>query len=267
MVLLRIHRPEVLNALNLALRRALAEAFRRLDADPSVRAIVLAGGAKAFCAGADLGEYVDATPIDLLQRRHDLLWGAIAACRKPVIAAVRGHALGGGCELALHADLILAGRSARFGQPEVKVGIMPGGGATQRLTRALGKHGAMKLLLLGEPIDADTAVRIGLAAEVLDDEAVEARALAMAQQLCAAAGRGAAPDQGVGADGDGDAAVGRAGVRTQRLPDRVRQPRQARGHARPAGQAACTLQPGLKRHRRTEVQNTSVSTSLLACAL
>lgn len=181
--LLRIHRPDVLNALNLALRQALAEAFRRLDADPAVRVVVLAGGPKAFCAGADLGEYVDASPIDLLQRRHDLLWGAIAACKKPVIAAVRGHALGGGCELALHADLILAGRSARFGQPEVKVGIMPGGGATQRLTRALGKHRAMKLLLLGEPIDAETAERIGLVAEVLEDEAVENRALALAQQL------------------------------------------------------------------------------------
>jgi enoyl-CoA hydratase len=182
-VLLRIHRPEVLNALNLALRRALAEAFHRLDAAPAVRVIVLAGGPKAFCAGADLGEYVDASPIDLLQRRHDLLWGAIAASKKPVIAAVRGHALGGGCELALHADLILAGRNARFGQPEVKVGIMPGGGATQRLTRALGKFGAMKMLLLGEPIDAETAQRIGLVAEVVDDEAVEARALEMAQQL------------------------------------------------------------------------------------
>jgi len=182
--LLRLNRPELFNALNLALRRELAEAFRRLDADPSVRVVVLAGGPRAFCAGADLNEYVDATPMDLLQRRHDLLWGAIAACKKPVIAAVRGHALGGGCELALHADLILAGRSARFGQPEVKVGIMPGGGATQRLTRALGKFGAMKMLLLGEPISADAALQCGLVAEVLDDEAVEARALALAQQLC-----------------------------------------------------------------------------------
>ncbi|MEY4758285.1 MAG: putative enoyl-CoA hydratase echA8 [Pseudomonadota bacterium] len=184
-VVLRLNRPEVLNALNLALRRALAEAFRRLDADPAVRVVVLAGGAKAFCAGADLGEYVDATPIDLLHRRHDLLWGAIAACRKPVIAAVRGHALGGGCELALHADLILAGHSAHFGQPEVKVGIMPGGGATQRLTRALGKFGAMKMLLLGEPIDAATAARCGLVAEVHGDDAVEQEALAMAERLCA----------------------------------------------------------------------------------
>ena len=174
--LLRLNRPEVFNALNLALRHALAEAFRRLDTDPSVRVLVLAGGPRAFCAGADLNEYVDATPMDLLARRHDLLWGPIAACRKPVIAAVRGHALGGGCELALHADLILAGRSARFGQPEVKVGIMPGGGATQRLTRALGKFGAMKLLLLGEPIGAEAALHGGLVAEVLDDDAVDATA-------------------------------------------------------------------------------------------
>jgi len=184
-VLLRLNRPEVFNALNLALRRALAEAFRRLDLDPSVRVLVIAGGPRFFCAGADLNEYVDATPMDLLQRRHDLLWGAIAACSKPVIAAVNGFALGGGCELALHADLIVAGQSARFGQPEVKVGIMPGGGATQRLTRSVGKHAALQLLLLGEPISAETAQGWGLVSEVLDDAAVEARALAMAGQLVA----------------------------------------------------------------------------------
>ena len=183
--LLRLNRPKVFNALNLALRRALAEAFRRLDLDPSVRVIVLAGGPRAFCAGADLNEYVDATPVDLLQRRHDLLWGAIAACSKPVIAAVNGHALGGGCELALHADLIVAGHGARFGQPEVKVGIMPGGGATQRLTRAVGKHAALQMLLLGDPISAETAQRWGLVSEVLDDAAVEPRALALATQLVA----------------------------------------------------------------------------------
>ncbi|MDP3520395.1 MAG: enoyl-CoA hydratase-related protein [Hydrogenophaga sp.] len=184
-VLLRLNRPEVLNALNLALRRALADAFVRLDADPAVQVVVLAGDARAFCAGADLGEYVDATPAELMARRHDLLWGAVAGCSKPVIAAVRGHALGGGCELALHADLIVAGRSARLGQPEVKVGIMPGGGATQRLTRAIGKHAALKLLLLGEPIGADTAADLGLVAEVVDDAETESRALALAAQLLA----------------------------------------------------------------------------------
>ncbi|MEO6321403.1 MAG: enoyl-CoA hydratase-related protein, partial [Polaromonas sp.] len=119
--LVRLHRPEVLNALNLELRQALAETFTRLDADDTVRAILIIGSERAFCAGADLNEYVDATPVDIIGRDMDRLWGAIAGCRKPVIAAVRGHALGGGCELAMHADLILAGESARFGQPEVLI--------------------------------------------------------------------------------------------------------------------------------------------------
>lgn len=182
--LLRLNRPAVLNALNLELRRALATHITQLDADPEVKAIVLAGSDKAFCAGADLGEYVDATPAELMARRHDLLWGALAQCRKPLIAAVRGHALGGGCELALHADLIIAGESARFGQPEVKVGIMPGGGATQRLTRTLGKHAAMQMLLWGEPISAQQALNWRLVAEVLPDADTEARAIALASALC-----------------------------------------------------------------------------------
>lgn len=181
--LLRLHRPAVLNALNLALRQALAAAFTRLDAQPAVRVIVLAGSDRAFCAGADLNEYVDATPNDIQARRMDRLWGAIAACSKPVIAAVRGHALGGGCELAMHADLIVAGEGARFGQPEVLIGLMPGGGATQRLTRAVGKFRAMQLLLTGAPFHAAQALAMGLASEVVPDAEVEPRALALARQL------------------------------------------------------------------------------------
>jgi enoyl-CoA hydratase len=181
----RLHRPAVLNALNLALRRELAQSFARLDADPRVRVVILAGGERAFCAGADLNEYVDATPAEIAARGMDRLWGAIAACRKPVIAAVRGHALGGGCELAMHADLIVAGSSARFGQPEVQIGLMPGGGATQRLTQALGKFQAMKLLLLGQPIAADEALRLGLVSDVVADADVEAHALERAMQLAA----------------------------------------------------------------------------------
>ena len=127
-VVLRLNRPEVLNALNLDLRRQLAESFDRLDGDDAVRTIVLAGGARAFCAGADLNEYVDATPTDIVARDMGRLWDAIARCRKPVIAAVRGHALGGGCELAMHADILLAADTASFGQPEVLLGLMPGGG-------------------------------------------------------------------------------------------------------------------------------------------
>lgn len=180
---LRLNRPEVLNALNLALRQALAEAFTRLDADPQVRVLVISGGERAFCAGADLGEYVDADPVELLQRRMDLLWDAIAQCRKPVIAAVRGHALGGGCELAMHADILLAAQSARFGQPEVRIGIMPGGGATQRLVQALGKFRAMQLLMTGEPMDAAQAHATGLVSECLEDAALEPRALALASEL------------------------------------------------------------------------------------
>lgn len=182
---LRLNRPAVLNALNLALRQRIAAAFEQLDRDTTVHVIVLAGGERAFCAGADLTEYVDADPLEIIGRDMDRLWGAIGACRKPVIAAVRGHALGGGCELAMHADLIVAGASARFGQPEVLIGLMPGGGATQRLTRAVGKFAAMKLLLTGEPIDATEALRIGLVSEVVDDAQVERRALALAQRLAA----------------------------------------------------------------------------------
>jgi enoyl-CoA hydratase/carnithine racemase len=113
------------------------------------------------------------------------LWDAISGCRKPVIAAVRGHALGGGCELAMHADIIIAGQGARFGQPEVKIGIMPGGGATQRLTRAVGKFAAMKILLCGEPFDAHAALAMGLASEVVADDDVEPRAQQLATHLAA----------------------------------------------------------------------------------
>lgn len=181
--LLRLNRPAVLNALNLALRRALAAAFMRLEADASVNVIVLAGSERAFCAGADLNEYVDAEPPEIIARQMGRLWDAVASCRKPVIAAVRGHALGGGCELAMHADLIIAGEGARFGQPEVLIGIMPGGGATQRLTRAVGKFRAMKLMLLGAPMPATEALAMGLASEVVADAEVEVRALAIATQL------------------------------------------------------------------------------------
>jgi len=181
--LLRLHRPQVLNALNLQLRRALAEAFTRLDADETVRAIVIAGSERAFCAGADLHEYADATPVEIIGRDMDRLWGAISGCRKPVLACVRGHALGGGCELAMHADLILAGDTAKFGQPEVLIGLMPGGGATQRLTRAVGKFQAMQLLMTGQPVGAAEALQIGLASEVHADAQVEDIALQRAVQL------------------------------------------------------------------------------------
>lgn len=183
--LLRLNRPAVLNALNLALRHSLANAFVRLDADPSIHVIILAGSERAFCAGADLNEYVDASPLDIMDRQMDRLWGAISGCRKPVIAAVRGHALGGGCELAMHTDIIVAGVNAKFGQPEVKIGMMPGGGATQRLTRAVGKFAAMKILLGGEAFTAQEAAALGLVSEMVGDAEVETRAIEMASRMAA----------------------------------------------------------------------------------
>lgn len=184
-VLLRLNRPAVLNALNLALRHALADAFTRLEADAGVKVIILAGSERAFCAGADLNEYVDASPLDIMERQMDRLWGAISGCRKPVIAAVRGHALGGGSELAMHADIIVAGVNAKFGQPEVKIGIMPGGGATQRLTRAVGKFAAMKILLGGEALTAQEATAMGLVSELVSDAEVESCAVRIATQMAA----------------------------------------------------------------------------------
>lgn len=183
--LLTIHRPEVRNALNLELRRALADAFSALGADDSVRVVVLAGDAKAFCAGADLNEYVDATPAEIADRDMPRLWGAVAQCPKPVVAAVNGYAIGGGCELAMHADIIVAGESARFGQPEIGIGITPGGGATQRLTRAVGKVLAMRMMLTGELIDAATAKAAGLVSDLVADADVLPHALTLAATIAA----------------------------------------------------------------------------------
>ncbi len=180
---LRLNRPQVLNALNLELRRALAHMFIELDQDESVKAIVLAGSAKAFCAGADLNEYVDAHPMEIVARQMGSLWSAISGCSKPVVVALRGFALGGGLELAMHGDIIVCSDLAKLGQPEVQIGLMPGGGATQRLTRAVGKFKAMKWLLTGALFSAKEAFEMGLVSEVVADEEVDARAYKLANQL------------------------------------------------------------------------------------
>ncbi|MFZ5556339.1 MAG: enoyl-CoA hydratase-related protein [Pseudomonadota bacterium] len=183
--LVRLNRPDARNALNGELRAQLAETFRALTDDDGVRCIVVAGNDKAFAAGADLKEIQNDGPVEILQRQVLRLWQAIATCPKPIIAAVNGFALGGGCELALHADIIVAGENATFGQPEVKVGIMPGGGATQRLTRAVGKYRAMKMVLTGEPVSGREAAAMGLASEVAPDEKVLPRALELASAIAA----------------------------------------------------------------------------------
>ena len=182
-VLVRIHRPKVKNALNMRVREQLAEHFTRLGGDDGVRCIVLTGNDEAFAAGADIGELAEATPTEMMLRPTHLYWRAIASCPKPVIAAVNGYALGGGCELAMHADIIIAGESASFGQPEVRVGIMPGAGGIQRLTRAVGKFKAMKMVLTGRPVTAAEAEAMGLVSEVVPDGEVLERALKVAEQI------------------------------------------------------------------------------------
>jgi enoyl-CoA hydratase len=179
----RLNRPEVRNALSLALRELLAEHFRTLGNDESTRCIILTGGEKVFAAGADIRDLVDRTPIEIMARRTERLWEPIASCPKPVIAAVNGYAFGGGCELAMHADIIIAGEGASFGQPEVRVGIMPGAGGTQRLTRAVGKFRAMRMLLTGEPVTAKDALAMGLVSEVVPDGEVFTAAMRIAKTI------------------------------------------------------------------------------------
>lgn len=181
--LLRINRPEAKNALNGEVRRQLAEHMTALGADPSVRAIVLTGNQEAFAAGADIKDMAEVGAIELMQRNNHLLWRAIANCPKPVIAAVNGYAWGGGCELVMHADIIVAGENASFSQPEVKVGIMPGAGGTQRLTRAVGKFKAMLMVMTGQAISGIEAGQMGLASLVVPDPQVLDKALEIAKTI------------------------------------------------------------------------------------
>jgi enoyl-CoA hydratase len=181
--LIRINRPDARNALNMEVRTLLAKHLTGMADDAAVRCIVLTGNDKAFAAGADIKEMANAGTIEMLARGTHKLWRTIYACPKPVIAAVNGYALGGGCELAMTCDIIIAGEGARFGQPEVKIGIIPGGGGTQRLPRAVGKYQAMRYLLTGDLISAKEAFDMGLASEVVPDAEVEKRAIAMAQHI------------------------------------------------------------------------------------
>lgn len=181
--LIRINRPDARNALNLEVRKLLARHLTAMGEDPAIRAIVLTGNEKSFAAGADIKEMAGAGAIDMLLRGTHKLWRTISACPKPVIAAVNGFALGGGCELAMTCDIIIAGEGARFGQPEIKIGIVPGGGGTQRLTRAIGKYKALRYMLTGDMFSAREAFDMGLVSEVVPDGEVQSRAIAMAQQI------------------------------------------------------------------------------------
>lgn len=179
----RIDRPDAKNALNGAIRHQLAELFSSLAQQDEVRAIVLTGGEQVFVAGADIKEFATASPTEMHLRHNERFWEPIAHCPKPVVAAVNGFALGGGCELAMHCDIIVAGNSARFGQPEVKLGLMPGAGGTQRLVRAVGKFQAMRMLMTGCIVPAPEALRMGLVSEVVSDDQVLVRAKELAQEI------------------------------------------------------------------------------------
>lgn len=183
--LLRYQRPEARNALTTAIRAAIAEQLEALDGDDDVHAIVLTGTDKAFAAGADLTEMADISPVEMMNRNTGAVWDRIGNIAKPLIAAVRGFALGGGCELAMHCDIIIAGEEAVFGQPEPKVGLMPGGGGTQRLVRAVGKFRANLVLMTGRPFDARTALEMGLVSEVVADDAVVDTATSIAREIAA----------------------------------------------------------------------------------
>ncbi|MBX3662181.1 MAG: enoyl-CoA hydratase/isomerase family protein [Burkholderiales bacterium] len=181
--LIRINRPEARNALNLEVRRLIGQYLTEMGEDESVRCIVLTGNEKSFAAGADIKEMANASTIDMLLRGTQKMWRTIYACPKPVIAAVSGFALGGGCELAMTCDIIIAGESAKFGQPEVKIGIIPGGGGTQRFPRTVGKYKAMRYVLTGDLFGAREASEMGLVSEIVPDAEVEKRAVAMAAQI------------------------------------------------------------------------------------
>jgi enoyl-CoA hydratase len=165
--LVRLNRPQVLNALNAALMRELADAMAGFDADGAIGCIVITGSDKAFAAGADIKEMADRVFPKVFLDDFAPNWHRVAEVRKPVIAAVAGFALGGGCELALQCDLIIAADNAKFGQPEIKLGVIPGIGGTQRLTHAVGKAKAMDLILTGRMMDAQEAERSGLVARIV----------------------------------------------------------------------------------------------------
>jgi enoyl-CoA hydratase len=179
--LVTLDRPNVLNALDFTLIAELTDALETLDRDPGCRAIVITGaGQRAFAAGADIRELAVQTPAKLLGDDEFHRWERIKRVRTPLVAAVRGFALGGGCELAMTCDLLIAGEGAQFGQPEIKLGVMPGAGGTQRLTRAIGKAKAMELVLTGRTMGAREAEAHGLVTRVVPDEEVVPVALELA---------------------------------------------------------------------------------------
>lgn len=184
---IRLNRPAVLNALSLQTMIELVDAFEKFDNDVSVRCIVIHGSTKAFAAGADITEMSDATTVNMIERDQFSRWEKIRNVKTPVIAAVSGFALGGGCELAMLADMIVASDTAQFGQPEINIGVMPGAGGTQRMTRAVGKALAMEVVLTGRSISAQQALQAGLVNRVVPSSYYLQEAFALAGDVASKA--------------------------------------------------------------------------------
>lgn len=181
--LIELNRPKELNALNRELMLEIRDTLRELDDDDNVRVIILTGGQKVFAAGADIKQMATATAIDMLNIDQFSTWDQIKRTKKPIIAAVSGFALGGGCELAMTCDMIVASETAKFGQPEIKIGTMPGAGGTQRLTRAVGKVQAMELVLTGKFLSAEDALSAGLINRIVPAELLLDETLVLAREI------------------------------------------------------------------------------------
>ncbi|MDX1662696.1 MAG: enoyl-CoA hydratase-related protein [Candidatus Promineifilaceae bacterium] len=166
----QFNRPQALNALNREMMSEVIDALEQYDVDPDVGCLLVAGNERAFAAGADIKQMVDASPVDMLDNPFIDYWDRLRRIRKPVVAAVSGYALGGGCEFAMACDMIVASESAQFGQPEINLGVIPGAGGTQRLTRAVGKAIAMEMVLSDRRLSAEEAVRYGLANKIVPVE-------------------------------------------------------------------------------------------------
>ncbi len=181
--LVELDRPKELNALNLQMMQELKEALTSLDDDAEVRVIVITGNDQSFAAGADVKQMSDKGAIDMLKIDQFSTWDKIRKIQKPLIAAVSGFALGGGCELAMTCDMIIASESARFGQPEIKIGVIPGAGGTQRLTRTIGKARAMEMVLTGKFINAEEALKYGIVNRVVPVESYLNESIKLASQI------------------------------------------------------------------------------------
>jgi enoyl-CoA hydratase len=183
--LIRLNRPHALNALNSVLQNELLAAAENFDADSNIGCIVITGSEKAFAAGADIKDMADKSYLDVLSSDFCAAYERLTRLRKPIIAAVAGFALGGGCEVAMMCDIIIAADTAKFGQPEIKLGVIPGMGGTQRLTRAIGKSKAMDLILTGRMMDAAEAERSGLVARVVPAADLMTETMAIAESIAA----------------------------------------------------------------------------------